>query len=232
MFSKLLSEARKCRSESAVPEVSQKCPRSVSEVSKKCPINVPEASQKCRQSARGRGEGREGARHEHGTRLPCYWGTLKVFVLLSFAQKTKYATAAVAQLAARRSHNPKVGSSILSCRICNVLKTALNSLKTARCVASSLSGAAGLLTRFFSKAAYHAVSTAQAANAKRSSGNSINIVQRAVCGQISLEEIGGRGRNLRASFAILPQMQLSKTLRLALVACTNYQTEPGPRRRE
>ena len=151
MFSKLLSEARKCRSESAVPEVSQKCPRSVSEVSKKCTINVPEASQKCRQSARGRGEGREGARHEHGTRLPCYWGTLKVFVLLSFAQKQKYATAAVAQLAARRSHNPKVGSSILSCRICNVLKTALNSLKTARCVASSLSGAAGLLKRVFSK---------------------------------------------------------------------------------
>jgi len=57
-------------------------------------------------------------------------------------------------------------------------------------------------------------------------------VQRAVCGQISLEEIGGRGRNLRPSFVILPQMQLSKTLRLALVACTNYQTEPGPRRRE
>ena len=36
MFSKLLSEARKCLSESAVPEVSQKCPRSVSEVTKKC----------------------------------------------------------------------------------------------------------------------------------------------------------------------------------------------------
>ena len=160
MFSKLLSEARKCRSESAVPEVSQKCPRSVSEVSKKCTINVPEASQKCRQSARGRGEGREGARHEHGTRLPCDWGTLKGFRPPPFWHKQNYATAAVAQLAARRSHNRKVGSSILSCHICNVLKTALNSLNTARCVASSLSGAAGLLKRVFPKAAHHAVSTA------------------------------------------------------------------------
>jgi hypothetical protein len=32
-----------------------------------------------------------------------------------------------------------------------VLKTALNSLKTARCVASSPSGAAGLLKQFFSQ---------------------------------------------------------------------------------
>ena len=36
---------------------------------------------------------------------------------------SEFARAAVAQLAARRSHDPKVGSSILSCRICSTVCT-------------------------------------------------------------------------------------------------------------
>ena len=137
---------RKCCPRS-VPEVSQKCFRSVQKVYHKCPRSVPEVSPKCA------GTRRRTRRSTTWTRntTSLWLRNLKGFPSSPIWHKQNYATAAVAQLAARRSHNPKVGSSILSCRICNVLKTALNSLKTARCVASSLRGAAGLLKRVFSK---------------------------------------------------------------------------------
>ena len=137
---------RKCCPRS-VPEVSQKCFRSVQKVYHKCPRSVPEVSPKCAGTRRRTRRSTTWTRNTTSLLLR----NLKGFQSSCSLHKNKYATAAVAQLAARRSHNPKVGSSILSCRICNVLKTALNSLKTARCVASSLSGAAGLLKRVFSK---------------------------------------------------------------------------------